>query len=92
MTTFDELDGLSSAELHHRAVDLAKHRRDVRFFWELLKSIPEARTIASGTDQGEMDVQRTSAWLYDFVRGGGRLDDALRPVFIDYIQKHEDEA
>lgn len=88
MTDFAELDALPSAELHHRAVDLAKQRRDIAFFWQLLGSIPEARAIAEGTESAENDIQRVSSWLYDFVHGGGKLDEALRPVYIDYIQTH----
>ena len=49
----DELDELSTKELHDRAVHRAEHHLDVRFFWSLLQLIPAAE-LASG-DEGEAD-------------------------------------
>ena len=37
VTTFEELDALSSRELHDRAVKRAEHRLDVKFFWRLIQ-------------------------------------------------------
>ena len=37
MTTFEELDALSTRELHDRAVKRAERRLDVQFFWRLLQ-------------------------------------------------------
>ncbi len=90
MTEVDELEKLTSSELHERAVALAKHRLDVRFFWRLFESIPEARAIAGELD--EADVQRASNWLFDFRNADAALDDALRPVYVDYLVKHEKPA
>jgi len=87
MAGLDELDALSSGELHGRAVALAKHRLDVRFFWKLFESIPEARAIAGELD--EADIQRASSWLFDFRNADAALDDALRPIYVDYLLKHE---
>ncbi len=89
MPTFDELDRLTSEELHDRAVDLAKHRLDVRFFWKLLESIPEARAIGGQVGEMEADLQHASSWLNDFRKTGGRLNEALRPFYIDYILEHD---
>jgi hypothetical protein len=90
MPIFEELDRLTAEELHDRAVDLAKRRLDVRFFWKLLESIPEARAIAGQVGEMEADIQHASSWLNDFRRTGGRLDEALRPFYIDYILEHGD--
>jgi hypothetical protein len=43
----DDLDGLSTHELHDRAVRRAERHLDVKFFWSLLKLIPAAKA-ASG--------------------------------------------
>jgi hypothetical protein len=51
MTTFEELDAMSSQELHDRAMEHAEKQLDVRFFWD------------------------------------GKLLDALRPFYIDYLLK-----
>jgi hypothetical protein len=40
--TRDELDALSSRELHDLAVRRALHHVDVEFLWELLRAIPAA--------------------------------------------------
>jgi hypothetical protein len=88
MTTFEELDQLSSAELHERATALAKHRLDVRYFWKLFESIPEARALAGEPAVGEADIQHASSWLLDFRNSGGQLDEALRPFYIDYLLDH----
>ena len=45
MATREELDKLTSRELHDLAVRRALHRLDVEFFWELLRAIPEAEAV-----------------------------------------------
>ena len=40
MATREELEKLSSKELHDRAVRLAEHRLDLAFLWRLVKAIP----------------------------------------------------
>jgi hypothetical protein len=37
--------------------------------------------------EGEFDIQRASGWLYDYVHRGGKLDEALRPFYIDYLER-----
>jgi hypothetical protein len=87
-TSFDDLDRLSSAELRHRAVDAARERHDVRFFWRLFESIPEAKMISGHLADAYADVEDAGTWFDDFVKSDGTLDDALRPVYIDYLQHH----
>jgi hypothetical protein len=89
MSTFEELSGLPSVELHRRAVRVAERRLDIRFFWKLFKMIPEAEVVSGNVGEGREDVAYASSWLYDFVSRGGKLDDALRPVYIDYLLRHE---
>jgi hypothetical protein len=40
----------------------------------------------------EADVQRASNWLFDFRNADAALDDALRPIYVDYLLKHEKPA
>jgi hypothetical protein len=90
MTTREELEALSSAELHDRAMGLAKHRLDVGFLWDLLKMIPEARAAAGDEARSETDIMRPLALLNDFFDADeGRLADALRPLYLEYLEKHE---
>ena len=97
MTDRAELEGLSSPELHDRATRLAWRRLDVAFLWHLLSTIPEARAAAGEEDRSEMDIMRPLALLNDLVDADrGELADALRPLYLDYLEKHgggdEDDA
>ena len=89
MTDRAELEGLSSAELHDRATRLAWRRLDVAFLWHLLSTIPEARAAAGEEDRSEIDIMRPLALLNDLVDADrGELADALRPLYLDYLEKH----
>ena len=97
MATRDDLEKLSSKELHDRAMHLAERRLDVKFIWDLLKEIPAAEAATGNLERAEEDVNPTS-WaayapvmlLQDLFRTDeGKLADALRPVYIDYLLKHE---
>jgi len=97
MATRDDLENLSSKELHDRAMHLAERRLDVKFIWDLLKEIPAAEAATGNLERAEEDVNPTS-WaayapvmlLQDLFRTDeGKLADALRPVYIDYLLKHE---
>ena len=95
MTDRPELERLSSAELHDRATRLAWRRLDVSFLWHLLSTIPEARAAAGEEDRSEIDIMRPLALLNDLVDADrGELADALRPLYVDYLEKHgrEDEG
>jgi hypothetical protein len=90
MLTREELEGLSSKELHDRAVALAKHRLDVGFYWRLLKAIPVAEVATGDLDESEADVINPLDQLNDLTEAGqGELADALRPMYIDYIEEHQ---
>jgi hypothetical protein len=84
MATFEELDALSSKELHDRAVHVAERHLDVKFFFELLEAIPAANAA-----EGEADVMSMRALLNDLLHADeGELADSLRPIYIDYLIKH----
>jgi hypothetical protein len=87
----DDLDQLSTHELHDRAVRRAEKHLDLKFFWSLLKLIPAAEAISGDEGEAEYDVQSAKGLIYDAVHSGdGKLGEALRPVFIDYLRKHPD--
>jgi hypothetical protein len=89
MSRREELDALSSKELHDRAVRRAEKHLDVKFLWTLMKLVPEAG--AGQEDQADFDVNHWSGQVADTFRDDdGALSDALRPVYIDYLEKHED--
>lgn len=87
--TRDELEALSSRELHHLAVRRAIHHVDVEFFWELLRAIPAAQASEGHDIEAGRDISKVTAQLSDAIDSGqGDLAEALRPVYIDYLRKH----
>lgn len=89
MTTREELDSLSSHELHDRAIHLAMRRLDVRFLWELLRELPASEAASGHNDLAAADVTHVSAMISDaLASGGGQIADSLRPFYLDYLEKH----
>jgi hypothetical protein len=89
MTDRQELEALSSQELHDRAVHRAVHHLDVGFLWQLLKEIPEGEAVAGHIDETAADVTQLSATIDDaFGHESPEVADALRPVYLDYLEKH----
>jgi hypothetical protein len=91
MATREDLEALPAAELHDRATRLAWRRLDFVFLWDLLKTIPEARAAAGDEWRSETDILRPLALLNDLVDADrGRLAEALRPLYVDYLLKHDE--
>jgi hypothetical protein len=90
MTDHDELERLSSEELHDRAVSYAKRHLDAKFFWNLMRILPAAEAAAGDLDEAETDVMRLSAHVDDVKDAGeGDVADMLRPFYIEYLQRHD---
>jgi hypothetical protein len=85
----DQLDQLSSEELHDRATQHALRHANVKFFWNLLRALPAAEASV-----GEMDEARSYGHsLYGRVNvlrhsGEGDVAEALRPFYLEYLEKH----
>ena len=90
MTT-EDLDSLSSSELHDRAVKTAVRHLDARFLWTLVRSIPAAEAAAGHLGEAEEDVLSTARLLEDFIHADDDTEvaDALRPMYLDYLRKHQ---
>ena len=87
--TRDELDSLSSRELHDLAVRRAVHHLDVEFLWELLRAIPAAEASEGHDVQAGRDITHLSVLLDDAIGSGeGDVGEALRPLYLDYLEKH----
>jgi hypothetical protein len=85
----DELQRLSTQELHDRAVSWAERHLDVRFFWRLLKAIPLAEEVSGDEGEAEYDLHSAKGLITDAMKSGeGELGEALRPLFIDYLRNH----
>jgi hypothetical protein len=91
MTDRAALEALSSHELHDRAVRRAVHHLDIGFLWELLRAIPAGEAAAGHADHTAADVTQISAMISDALSSGeGEIADSLRPVYLDYLEKHGD--
>jgi hypothetical protein len=87
--TEDALDALSSKQLHDMAVRRARHHLDVKFFWELIRTVPAAEAAAGELDELENDMQHLSGHLDDVTEAGeGELAELLRPFYLDYLRRH----
>jgi hypothetical protein len=87
----EDLDRLSTRELHDRAVRRAERHLDVKFFWSLLQLIPAAEAATGDVGEADFDVQFSKGLISDAIHScDGRLAEALRPLFLDYLRKHPD--
>jgi hypothetical protein len=92
MTTRDELERLPTKELHDLAIDRAKRHMDVGFLWDLVKALPVAEEVVGDDDRSKIDIARPLALINDFLydTDSGKLGDALRPFYMDYLEHGDD--
>jgi hypothetical protein len=89
VTTREELDALSSRELHDLAVHRALRHVDVEFLWELLRAIPAAEASEGHSIEAGRDISKVTALIADAIDSGkGDEAEALRPLYIDYLARH----
>jgi len=89
VTLRDELDALSTRELHDRSIAVAKRRMDVGFLWRLIEALPVAEAVVGDEQRSKVDVVRPLALINDlFDAGEGDLGQALRPLYVDYLEEH----
>lgn len=88
----EDLDALSSRELHDRAMHRARRHLDVRFAWRLLKALPAAQAAAGDLDEANADITHVSALVTDALTAESDADalEGLRPIYIDYLRQHTD--
>ncbi|NLU80264.1 hypothetical protein HCA58_18140 [Micromonospora sp. HNM0581] len=90
--SFEELDVLSTEELRERAFTVARERRDVRFFWSVLRHLPNADEAAAldGAPNSVGPTVDEAVALWREMTGHGYEESAplLRAAFIDYLMKH----
>jgi hypothetical protein len=90
---FAELDALSTEELRERAFAVARHRRDVGFFWSVLRHLPHADDVeeldGSPNAVGPTIDEAVALWR-EFTGHGydAETEPLLRAAFIDYLMRH----
>ena len=86
-----ELDALSTEELRHRAFTLAESKRDLGFFWDLVKHLRASRDIAT-EDASAGHITGSISDAIEAVREltTGGFDESEEPLvrarFIEYIR------
>ncbi|GIF76585.1 hypothetical protein [Asanoa siamensis] len=90
---FAALDALSTEELRERAFHVARERLDVRFFWSVLRHLPDAENAASldgALSSAGSYVDEAVALFREFEgHDFGDEEPLLRAKFIDYLLKHD---
>ncbi|QVQ51116.1 hypothetical protein J4H86_20120 [Spiractinospora alimapuensis] len=88
----DDLERLSSHELHRRAMERARHHVDLAFLWRLFRALPAAEAAAGNVDAARAGVAQMTGLIGDVISVREEQDpallDALRPIYIDYLAKH----
>ncbi|MGH9196474.1 MAG: hypothetical protein ACRD1T_12115 [Acidimicrobiia bacterium] len=90
MTSIEELDRLSTKELHDRAFALARRRLDIGFFWKLLEAVPAAEAAAGHVSEANEDILSFAQRVEDLIHPDTTEEaDALRPVYIEHLLEHD---
>ena len=93
MSTENDLERLSSKELHDLAVSHARRHADLKFFWDLLSVLPVAEAAAGELDEADADLSSWIAHVDDITDSGqGEVADLLRPFYLDYLNRHGVQA
>ncbi len=88
MITREDLETMSSSELHDRAIGSAKAGGDLDWLWRLLRSIPAAEGQVGDLEDSGMDMASTISAINGYTRADRGLPDSLRPEYVDYLLEH----
>ena len=90
MTTREDLEQLSTKS-STTAPSSGQAPLDVGFLWELVKALPVAEEVVGDDERSKIDIARPLALIDDVLydSDSGKLGDALRPLYIDYLEEHD---
>jgi hypothetical protein len=88
MITREDLETMTSKDLHDRAVGSARADGDVEWLWQLLGSIPAAEGQVGDLEDSGMDAASTVSAINGYVRADRDLPEELRPRYVDYLVEH----
>jgi hypothetical protein len=86
--TRDDLETMTSGNLHDRAIGIAKAERDLDWLWHLLRSIPAAEGEVGDLEDSGMDMANTVSAINGYTRVDRDLPDTLRSEYVDYLVEH----
>ncbi|MGZ8623914.1 MAG: hypothetical protein ACXWYQ_07100 [Actinomycetota bacterium] len=84
-----DLESLSSAQLHDRAIGFAKAGRDLDWLLRVLGSVPAAEGALGDLEDSGMDVASTVSAINGYLRADPDLVDALRPQYVEYLLEQQ---
>jgi hypothetical protein len=85
MITSEDLETLSSRQLHERAVDLAKAEGDIDWLWHLLRSLPAAEEQLGELDDSGLEIASLVSAINGYIRADPSAEEALRPQYVEYL-------
>lgn len=85
----EDLESLSSAQLHDRAIGSAKAGGDIDWLWHVLGSMPAAEGAIGDLEDSGIDVAATVSAINGYLRADPGLADALRPQYVDYLLEQQ---
>jgi len=86
--TREDLETMTSRDLHDRAIGTAKAEDDLDWLWHLLRSIPRAEDEVGDLEDSGMDMLRTVSAINGYARADRDLPDTLRLEYVDYLLEH----
>jgi hypothetical protein len=86
--TREDLEVMTSFDLHDRAIGTAKVERDLDWLQHLLRSIPAAEEEIGDLEDSGMDVAGMVSAVNGYIRADRNLPDALRSQYVDYLLEH----
>jgi hypothetical protein len=86
--TREDLETMTSPDLHDRAIGTAKAEGDLDWLWHLLSSIPEAEGKVGDLENSGVDIASTVSTINGYTRADRDLPDTLRSQYVDYLLEH----
>jgi hypothetical protein len=86
--TREDLETMTSPDLHDRAIRTAKVEGDLDWLWHLLRSIPDAEGEVGELEDSGMDMASTVSAINGYARADRELPGTLRPQYVDYLLEH----
>jgi hypothetical protein len=84
----DDLETLTSHQLHEQAVRLGKSGGDIDWLWQLLGSIPGIEDQLGELDDSGLYIPAIIGAINGYVRADRTTEDTLRPQYVDYLLEH----
>jgi hypothetical protein len=86
--TREDLETMTSGDLHDRAIGTARADGDLDWLWHLLRSIPAAEGEVGDLEDSGMDIASTVSAINGYARADRDLPATLRPQYVDYLLEH----